>query len=116
MGSEDPVGLCQGMDHALMSDSSKRPGENDRMKGLCRYTQRFRVADLEPDLPSYACGQQPIREFDLAGVRVDADDAADNAGNPPSEPSVTAPDIQDPSPAKGRMAQEHSHFQPFRIP
>jgi len=56
-----------------MSDSSKRPGEDDSLKGLAGETQGFSVANLKLDLPPNSRRQKALRTLDLSGVRVDAD-------------------------------------------
>jgi len=99
-----------------MRDSSQRPGEEDSFKGLAREAQRLSVADLKADLPPQPRREQALRTLDLPGVWVDADSAVDDTGDPPGEPAVTAPDLQDTGPTQGCMPHEHSHFRPLGIP
>jgi hypothetical protein len=76
--------------------------------------QPLSMADVEARLPAQANGASP-RLPNLRGVRINAVNVTRQARDPPGQPSITAPDLQDAGAGEGRTLDEPAHFQPFWV-
>jgi hypothetical protein len=92
---EDSLGLAEGMNHAPLCQSSKRPGEDDEVKGLAGELEVLRPADPIPNSVGETSRKLPAGLGDETSVRVYRCDLGAHASEAKGQATVAASDLQD---------------------
>jgi len=108
--------LFQGMDHALRSDSSKRPGKNRDVEALMGKSEVFGGRDPITDFLPQRGRRQSSRPGDEGCAWIGRYDGSSRPDDSPRQPSVAAADLQDPCIFKRNLTPQHSHFGSIGVP
>lgn len=98
VGFENSMSFDEGMDHALVGDSSQRPGEHDRVERCIAIREPLSLTDLVTNFsrkPLWQIFARPGDGFGLGIIRVD--DRAE-FGETQRETTVAATDLEDTTP------------------
>jgi hypothetical protein len=92
---EDSLGFAEGMNHAPLSQSSKRPGEDDEIKGLARELEVFGPADPIANSVGKSSRELPAGLGDETSVRVNRYDLGAQASEAKGQATFAATYLQD---------------------
>jgi hypothetical protein len=115
VGLENAMSFEEGMDHALVRDSSQRPSEHNCVERCIAIRKPLGLADLVTDFSREPLWQILACLGDGFGLRIISFDDRAESGETERETAVAATDLEDTTPTPIEDAFEREHFILFRI-